>query len=97
MNISITEKQIIQENTKTICLKPTKGLSNRIYNIDSMITFMWKYKFEKLKICWSDSEGFEDNCKFENLFDISNLNHKISFINEEDFYDQSKDIYHLHY
>lgn len=97
MNISITEKQIIQENTKTIFLKPTKGLSNRIYNIDSMITFMWKYKFEKLKICWSDSEGFEDNCKFENLFDISNLNHKISFINEEDFYDQSKDIYHLHY
>lgn len=91
-NFSISQKNnvnyIQSDNTvKYIYLRPTKGLANRIFNINSFYNFAKTYGFKKIKLCWTSSIGFSEE-KFEDLFDVRNIDQElIEFITEDEYGD----------
>jgi hypothetical protein len=74
---------------KALHIKPVNGLGNRLLQIDSAYAFMMEYGFDVLKICWVEGEGFSDET-FEELFDITRLEHKVQIITEAKYFEASK-------
>lgn len=74
---------------KILYLKPKHGLGNRLLSIDAAYAFLQQYDFDVLKICWVEGEGFSDET-FEELFDITRLEHKVQIITEQEYLQSSK-------
>lgn len=83
----LSYQKLNNSEAKYIYLKPTKGLANRIFNINSFYNFAKTFDFTKIKLCWSKSIGFSEE-KFEDLFDITSIDQKlIEFITENEYAD----------
>ena len=54
-------------NGKILYVKPTHGLANRLYQIDSAVAFAHQNNFDAVRVCWEESEGFS-NETFDELF-----------------------------
>lgn len=82
-----TNGSLFQTAGKVIYLKPTHGLANRLFNINSFVVFARQYNFDKIKICWVSSDGFSGET-FESLFNTENLSKfNIEFITEQEYSD----------
>lgn len=87
------KKQFIKKE-KSIYLKPINGLGNRLRAINSLLSFAKKTN-KNLKIYWAESEGFS-NAKFEELFEIYNLDDDIEFIEKEEYLEACANYFCLH-
>jgi hypothetical protein len=79
---------------KIIFIKPTQGLSNRLLLIDSAYAFAKINNFNKIKLCWSFSEGFSDE-SFEELFDVKSLPEDFYLIDDKEYEEASLNFLNL--
>lgn len=80
---------------KTIYIKPTQGLGNRLLLLDSIYAFAIANAFDKIKLCWCESQGFSDET-FEELFDVESLPKIFSLISKEEYEHKTQGVFHLH-
>jgi hypothetical protein len=84
-----------KQEKKYIYLKPINGIANRIFNISSFVDFAKKFTFEKIYICWSESQGFSYD-KFEDLFSVESVDKSIiEFISKDEYIDACKNYFIL--
>lgn len=79
---------------KTLYIKPTQGLANRLLFINSCLNFVYRYNFDHLKIFWTQTHGFSD-IHFQEIFDTTDMDLKISFVDEEEYTKASDNLMNL--
>jgi len=87
-------KDIPEQENRTLYIKPTQGLANRLLFINSCLNFVDRFGFNDLKIFWTQTQGFSD-IEFRKIFDMNVLDKKISFIDEQEYLDASNSLIRL--
>jgi hypothetical protein len=80
---------IPKKNKKNVYVKVQNGLANRIRTVNSFYSLSESY-CKNLFVCWEPGQGWSDD-KFTDLF----INQSISFINNDEFFSKSQQIFNL--